>query len=171
MTGEPPPPMPARVSAWSVYDVFTLAEGAQLFIGAVSDKQFEIFCRLIERPDLLTVPAYASNASRVAVRPELLRQLGEILKHHHIDVLSAQLEAAGLPYAAIVRPDQLMTDPHLLASGGLVPMQIDDGGTTDVVLLPLLMGGRRPGVRMPLPGVGEHTDKVLSQLTGPPPGL
>ena len=64
MTGEPPPPMPARVSAWSVYDVFTLAEGAQLFIGAVSDKQFEIFCRLIERPDLLTVPAYASNASR-----------------------------------------------------------------------------------------------------------
>ncbi len=171
MTGEPPPPMPARVSAWSVYDVFTLAEGAQLFIGAVSDKQFETFCRVIARPDLLTVPTYASNASRVAVRPELLRQLGEILKHHRIDVLSAQLEAAGLPYAPIVRPDQLMTDPHLLASGGLVPMQTDDGGTTDVVLLPLLMGGRRPGVRMPLPRVGEHTEEVLSQLTGTPPGL
>ena len=27
MTGEPPPPMPARVSAWSVYDVFQLADG------------------------------------------------------------------------------------------------------------------------------------------------
>ena len=40
MTGEPPPPMPSRVSAWSVYDVFTLADGEQLFIGAVSDKQF-----------------------------------------------------------------------------------------------------------------------------------
>src|SRR6266481_3261038 len=33
MTGEAPPPMPERVSAWSVYDVFTLADGEQLFIG------------------------------------------------------------------------------------------------------------------------------------------
>jgi len=39
MTGESPPPMPARASAWSVYVVFTLADGQQLFIGAVSDNQ------------------------------------------------------------------------------------------------------------------------------------
>jgi formyl-CoA transferase len=43
-------------------------------------------------------------------------------------------------------------------------MQTDDGGTTDVVLLPLLMGGRRPGVRRPLPRVGEHTEEVLASL-------
>lgn len=164
MTGEPPPPMPSRVSAWSVYDVFTLADGEQLFIGAVSDKQFETLCRVIERPDLLTVPAFVNNASRVEVRPELLRQLGEILKDHRIDELSSKLEAAGLPYAPIVRPEQLIDDPHLKASGGLVPMQTEDGGSTDVVLLPLLMGGRRPGVRTPLPGIGEHTEEILSQL-------
>jgi len=164
MTGEPPPPMPSRVSAWSVYDVFTLADGEQLFIGAVSDKQFETLCRVIERPGLLAAPEFATNASRVAVRPELLRQLGEILKDHRIDELSAKLEAAGLPYAPIVRPEQLIDDPHLKASGGLVPMQTDDGGTTDVVLLPLTMGGRRPGVRSPLPRVGEHTDEILSRL-------
>ena len=52
MTGEPPPPMPSRVSAWSVYDVFTLADGEQLFIGAVSDKQFLTLCRVIEAPEL-----------------------------------------------------------------------------------------------------------------------
>ena len=164
MTGEPPPPMPSRVSAWSVYDVFTLADEEQLFIGAVSDKQFETLCRVIERPDLLTVPTFADNASRVEVRPELLRQLGEILKEHRIDELSSKLEAAGLPYAPIVRPEQLIDDPHLKASGGLVPMQTEDGGSTDVVLLPLLMGGRRPGVRSPLPGIGEHTEEILSQL-------
>ncbi len=169
MTGEPPPPMPSRVSAWSVYDVFTLAEGEQLFIGAVSDKQFETLCRVIDRPDLLDVPAFASNAQRVAVRPDLLERLGEILKHHRIAELSAKLEAAGLPYAPIVRPEQLLDDPHLKASGGLVPMQTDDGGTTDVVLLPLTMGGRRPGVRSPLPRVGEHTDEILSRLGGRQP--
>ena len=164
MTGEAPPPMPSRVSAWSVYDVFDLADGEQLFIGAVSDKQFLTLCDVLERPDLATDPALETNAQRVALRPELLERLSDILRHHRKDELSARLEAAGLPYAPIMRPEQLLRDPHLKASGGLVPMQTDDGGTTDVVLLPLTLGGRRPGVRQPLARVGEHTDEVLAGL-------
>jgi len=165
MTGEPPPPMPSRVSAWSVYDVFTLADDEQLFIGAVSDKQFLTLCRAIEAPELANDPGLSDNAKRVAVRPELLRRLGDILRHHRIEELSPKLEAAGIPYAPIVRPEQLVDDPHLKASGGLVTMQTDDGGTTDVVLLPLTLGGRRPGVRQPLARVGEHTDEVLARLS------
>jgi crotonobetainyl-CoA:carnitine CoA-transferase CaiB-like acyl-CoA transferase len=164
MTGEPPPPMPERVSAWSVYDVFTLAGGEQLFIGAVSDKQFATLCEVLERPDLLRDPALATNAQRVAARPQLLERLGKILEEHRIDELSAKLEAAGLPFAPIVRPEQLVDDPHLKASGGIVPMRTDDGGTTQVVLLPLTMGGRRPAVRRPLAAVGEHTEEVLGAL-------
>ncbi len=164
MTGEPAPPMPSRVSAWSVYDVFTLAGGEQLFIGAVSDKQFLTLCRVIEAPELAADPGLADNAMRVAVRPALLRRLGEILKHHRVEELSPKLEAAGIPYAPIMRPDQLLHDPHLKASGGLVPMETEDGGTTDVVLLPLTMGGRRPGVRHALPRVGQHTEEILAGL-------
>ncbi|MES1162141.1 MAG: CaiB/BaiF CoA-transferase family protein, partial [Rhizobacter sp.] len=164
MTGEPPPPMPSRVSAWSVYDVFTLADGEQLFIGAVSDKQFLTLCRVIEAPELAGDPALANNALRVAVRPALLEKLGEKLQHHRVAELSPKLEAAGIPYAPIMRPDQLVDDPHLKASGGLVPMECEDGETTDVVLLPLLMGGRRPGVRHPLPGIGQHTEEILAGL-------
>ncbi len=164
MTGEIPPPFPTRISAWSVYDVFTLADDTQLFIGAVSDKQFLSLCKLIERPDLATDPALATNAQRVAVRPQLLAWLGETLQRHHIDTLMPRLEAAGIPYAAIVRPDQLVDDPHLKASGGLVPMETGDGGTTQVVLLPLLMGGRRPGVRSALARIGEHTQEILARL-------
>jgi formyl-CoA transferase len=164
MTGEPPPPMPSRVSAWSVYDVFTLAEGEQLFIAATSDKQFQTLCQVIGRPDLANEPALATNAQRVAVRPDLLKRLGETMAGLRKDGLSVRLEAAGLPYAPITRPDQLIDDPHLKASGGLVPMTTDDGESTQVVLLPLLMGGRRPGVRAPLAKVGEHTEEVIARL-------
>ncbi|HSV82669.1 MAG TPA: CaiB/BaiF CoA-transferase family protein [Ramlibacter sp.] len=164
MTNEPPPPMPSRVSAWSVYDVFTLADEEQLFIGAVSDKQFLVLCDLLERPDLANDPALATNAQRVDLRPQLLETLGETLRRHKTDELQARLEAAGLPYAPIVRPEQLVHDRHLIESGGLVPMETEDGDTTQVVLLPLLMGGRRPGVRHALPKVGEHTEEVLGQL-------
>jgi crotonobetainyl-CoA:carnitine CoA-transferase CaiB-like acyl-CoA transferase len=164
MTGEPPPPMPSRVSAWSVYDVFTLANDEQLFIGAVSDKQFLTLCRVIEAPELAADPLFSNNEKRVAVRPELLKRLGDVLHHHSIDELSPKLEAAGIPYAPIVRPEQLLDDPHLRASGGLASMDTGDGGTTDVVLLPLTLGGRRPGVRQPLARIGEHTEEVLSRL-------
>ncbi|WP_321897806.1 CaiB/BaiF CoA transferase family protein [Paraburkholderia heleia] len=164
MTHEAPPPMPSRVSAWSVYDVFTLAEGEQLFIGAVSDKQFVTLCDVIGYPQLAAEPQFANNALRVAARPELLERLGAALAAQQAAELMPRLEAAGIPYAPIVRPDQLLDDPHLRASGGLVPMQTDDGGMTEVVLLPLMMGGRRPGVRQPLARVGEHTEEVLAGL-------
>jgi formyl-CoA transferase len=164
MSGEVPPPFPSRVSAWSVYDTFALAGNEQLFIGAVSDKQFEALCRLIGREDLLADPELATNAQRVERRPELVRLLGETLATLRAETLMPQLEAAGIPYAPVVRPDQLVEDPHLIASGGLVDMDNDDGTTSQVVLLPLLLGGRRPGVRMKLPAIGEHTDEVLADL-------
>jgi formyl-CoA transferase len=164
MTGEAPPPMPSRASAWSVYDVFTLANDEQLFIGAVSEKQWTTLCNILESDELAQDPDLQTNAQRVAVRPALLVRLGALLKHHKVDEISLKLEAFGIPYAPIMRPDQLVNDPHLKASGGLVPMQTDDGGTTDVVLLPLTLGGRRPGVRQPLAKVGEHTEEVLSRL-------
>ncbi|RUP35314.1 MAG: CoA transferase [Curvibacter sp.] len=165
MTGEVPPPFPSRVSAWSVYDTFEVAHGEQLFIGAVSDKQFLTLCEVLSRPDLAQDPALATNAQRVAVRPSLLARLAESLVGWEIDELCVRLKAVGLPYAKVVRPDQLVHDEHLLASGGLVPMQTEEGDSTQVVLLPLLMGGRRPGVRRPLARVGEHTEEVLATLT------
>ena len=81
--------------------------------------------------------------------------------------MSAKLEAAGLPYAPITRPDELVEDPHLIAGGSLVPLGTDDGSTTQVVLLPLLMNGRRLGARAPLPVVGEHTNDILGSLRPP----
>ncbi|MDE2417695.1 MAG: CoA transferase [Burkholderiales bacterium] len=163
MTGEVPPPFPSRVSAWSVYDTFDVAHGEQLFIGAVSDKQYLALCDVLGRPDLATDPALLTNAQRVEVRSELLKRLGESICQWEIDVLCDKLQAAGLPYAKVVRPDQLVKDEHLIQSGGLVPMETEDG-ETQVMLLPLLMGGRRPGVRMPLPRIGQHTEEVLASL-------
>jgi len=164
MSGEIPPPFPSRVSAWSVYDTFEVAEGQQLFIGAVSDKQFQTLCDVIHRPDLANDPALATNAQRVEVRPSLVAKLADSVRHFEIEDLCQKLERAGLPYAKVVRPDQLLQDEHLLRSGGLVPIQTETNETANAVLLPLTMGGRRPGVRRPLPKIGEHTQEVMNAL-------
>ena len=164
MTGEPPPPMPARVSSWSVYDIFTLANDEQLFIAAVSDRQWQLLCKVLDAPELAADPALATNALRVAARATLLPRLREMLAHHDICTLESKLEAAALPYARIVRPDQLFDDPHLKESGGLAAMQTEEGTMTEIPLLPILLGGRRLTVRRPLPKLGEHTEEVFSAL-------
>ena len=164
MTGEKPLPLPERGGTFSVYNIFSLADDEQLFIAATSDKHFQALCRVIERTDLANEPELATNSQRFANRSNLLDELGRTLANLKSADLQPRLEAAGIPYAPIVRPDQLVDDEHLIASGGLVPMTTEDGGTTQVVLLPLLMDGRRPGVRRALPKAGEHTEEVLSLL-------
>ncbi len=43
-TGREPPPMSTRTPAWPVYDIFDTADGEQVFVGAVTDTQWPIFC-------------------------------------------------------------------------------------------------------------------------------
>ncbi|MGI9024803.1 MAG: CaiB/BaiF CoA transferase family protein [Burkholderiaceae bacterium] len=164
MTGEPPPPMPARVSSWGVYDIFTLANDEQLFVAAVSDRQWQLLCKVLDAPELAADPALATNSLRVAARATMLPRLRALLVQHDIATLESQLEAAALPYARIVRPDELFDDPHLRESGGLAAMQSEDGTMTEIPLLPLLLGGRRLKVRRPLPKVGEHSEEVFRAL-------
>ena len=164
VSGEPAPPMPARVSAWSVYDIFNLQHGEQLFIAATSDKQFRTLCGVLGLAELATDPRFSTNEQRVAQRPQLLALLGATLALWSKEALAARLDAAGLPYAPVMRPDQLIDDPHLKASGGLASMRTESGSNTQTVLLPLLLGGRRLGVRKPVPSVGEHTAEVMAEL-------
>jgi crotonobetainyl-CoA:carnitine CoA-transferase CaiB-like acyl-CoA transferase len=58
----------------------------------------------------------------------------------------------------------LLDDPHLNATGGLAPMTRPDGRPTKTVLLPLTMAGKRPGVRLSPPKLGEHNAELLAAL-------
>ena len=78
--------------------------------------------------------------------------------------LKDKLETSGLPFAPVTKPEELFDDPHLNASGGLVPVTLPDGSTAHLPALPLEMGDHRPGVRRDLPGSGEHSAEVLAEI-------
>jgi crotonobetainyl-CoA:carnitine CoA-transferase CaiB-like acyl-CoA transferase len=168
MTGQPASPMPARISAWGIYDVFTVKDGEQIFLAVVSDTQWALFCDAFGFEDLKSQPRYASNNQRVAGRDTLMPELRERLGRMSAAEIGATFEAHGLPFAPITRPENLFDDPHLNASGGLAEMTLPDGERagerTRAPLLPLLLDGQRPGIRLAPPRVGEHTDELLSSL-------
>jgi crotonobetainyl-CoA:carnitine CoA-transferase CaiB-like acyl-CoA transferase len=79
MTGKPAAPLPARDNPWAVYDVFTVKDGEQIFLAAVSDAQWKKFCDVLGFADLKAEPDLATNNLRVQQRPRLLATLRERL--------------------------------------------------------------------------------------------
>ena len=168
MTGRHPQPMPARDNPWAVYDVFTVKDGEQIFLAAVSDAQWQTFCAILGFDDLSADPALATNNDRVRARPHLLTTLRERLAAFGAADLAGRFERAGLPFAPIRRPEDLYDDPHLQATGGLADVKLPDGEqagqTVKTTLLPVTMAGARLGVRLQPPRRGEHTQALLAGL-------
>ncbi|HEX2829244.1 MAG TPA: CaiB/BaiF CoA-transferase family protein [Burkholderiales bacterium] len=164
MTGKPVPPMQERVRAWAVYDIFSTADGRQLFVGVVTDTQWKVFCEAFGREDLLADPELRTNPQRVVARPRIVPIVAAIFGALTQSELIERCDTLGLPYAPINTPDDLFDDPHLNASGGMTEITLPTGRTTRIPLLPIEMDGRRFGARLDIPGVGEHTRELLAGL-------
>jgi len=160
ITGEEPLPMSIRRPAWPVYDIFDTADGEQLFVAAVTDGQWVAFCEAFGLAALLEDPELATRAGRVAARERTIPLIAAALKRLTREELVARCEALGLSWAPIGRPRDLLTDPHLSASGGLVPVTLPDGRQVALPALPVALDGQRPGLRHDLPRVGQHSVEV-----------
>ena len=165
VTGKHPAPMPARDNPWAVYDVFTVKDGEQIFLAAVSDAQWRVFCDALGLDELKSEPELATNNQRISHRPRLLRAIGEHIANRSAAELSTLMEKSGLPFAPIRKPEDLYDDEHLLATGGLADLRLSDGPrageTVKTTLFPFTMEGKRLGVRLDPPRAGEHTDELL----------
>ena len=169
VTGQPAAPMPARVAAWGIYDVFSASDGTQIFLGVVTDTQWRSFCAALARADWSADARLATNPMRVAERSWLLPQVRDELQRRTSNELIELATGAGLPWAPITRPEDLLHDPHLLGSGGLAPVRLPDGRQAVAPLLPLAWQGDRLPKRLDPPGIGEHTVEVLASagMTAP----
>ena len=164
VTGKPAAPMPSRLSAWAVYDVFEVKDGEQIFLAVVSDTQWEIYCRAFGFADLKADPRLATNNDRVRAREWMMPLLRQRMAPHSAAQLSRVFEEHGLPYAPIARPHELFDDPHLNATGGLTDITLTDGRATQTPLLPLTMDGKRLGLRYQPPRLGEHSVELLRSV-------
>ncbi len=164
VTGKAAAPMPERISPWGIYDVFSVKHGEQIFLAVVGDTQWGIFCKAFGYTDWQQDTRLASNNDRVRARDWLIPQMRERMAQHTSAELGAVFEKHGLPFAPITDPQYLFDDPHLQQTGGLAPMTLPDGRQTQVPLLPITLGGARPGLRLNPPRLGEHGAEILQSL-------
>ncbi len=164
VTGQAAAPMPARISAWGIYDIFKVKGDEQIFLAVVTDTAWEIFCKAFKFDDLLNDERLKTNNQRVTQRAWMMPTLRERLCDFSAKELAARFEDFGLPFAPITKPEDLFEDPHLNANGGLQDIELPNGKKTKAVLLPFTMNGQRLNIRLSPPKLGQHSRELLKEL-------
>lgn len=164
VTGEAPPPMPERGRAWSIYDLFTTADNEQVFIGVTSERHWQRMCATFGFTDWAGEPQLASNQGRIDARewflPELKKRFGSINKN----AVMALAEKAGIPFAPVNTPIDLVDDPHLLQSGALTEVRVPGGSLAKLPKIPLRMGAVPFELRTQPPGIGEGSMQLYQSM-------
>jgi len=162
VTGSPAAPMPARVSAWAIYDVFETKD-EPVFIGVVTDALWEKFCRLFALDALWADEALRENNARVAARDRIIPEIRALIATMTRAEVIAKLDGSGLPFAPIGKPEDLFDDPHL-QHGGLEDVMLNNGTQVRLPTIPLEMNGARIGAPQHLPTPGRDARAVLADL-------
>jgi len=164
VSGKPAPPMPNRVSAWSIYDRFESKEGEMIFVGVTSDMQWKRFCETFGLSSLNADKRLATNNDRIAQREWLIPELQKMFKKMEKSEILDQCEKAGVPFALIAKPEDLFEDPQLNQSGSLVDTTLPGGVKAKLPKIPVRIGSHDFGLRNNPPGVGEGSREVLKSI-------
>ena len=166
LTNEPVPPMPARVSAWSVYKLFDTKDGQQVFIGIISEKHWQKFCEAFNRPDWFEDERLRTNNDRIRERAWFLPAVDKLVRQFTKAEIIRICDSAGICFAPIARPEDLFEDPQLnQGKFGLVDTVFPAGEKTKMPRLPLQFGSCDLKKRNDPPAaIGSDTREILASL-------
>ncbi len=163
ISGGPIPPMPERVSAWSIYQTFESSDGEPVFIGIISDRHWQRFCTCFDRLDLLSDERLGTNNQRISEKQWLIPEVSQTLSKFSKVEIIARCEESGIPFAPVARPEDLFEDPHLNAAEMLMKTKLPSGEYAKLPRLPIEMEDCQFGLRSQPPEIGEDTGSILSE--------
>lgn len=164
MTGNKPRSMPEREHAWPIYDIFDAAGDGRIFIGVVTEGHWRAFCREFGLAEFLGDPALRTTTDRILARSRIIPRVAEIIRQWNVAELSQKLDALNICFSPINRPEDLLTDPHVLRSGGLVNNFTADGKSFHVPALPVEWNGRYLGEGLKVAPLGADTSAVRAEI-------
>jgi crotonobetainyl-CoA:carnitine CoA-transferase CaiB-like acyl-CoA transferase len=164
MTGNRPRSMPEREHAWPIYDIFETAGGERMFIGVVTEGHWQSFCREFGMTDFLDDPTLRTTTDRILARPRIIPRAAAAIKGWNAPDLSAVLDRLNICFSPINRPEDLLSDPHVLRAGGLVNNTDANGAPFRVPALPIEWNGASIGEGLKVPVLGADTAAIRAEL-------
>ena len=164
MLGVEPEPMPNRAFSWPVYDIFSTADGRDIFVGAVTDGQWEVLCQILDKEDLLADHRLQTRMDQINARHWTKPIFMEAIKNFDFDTLTSEFQKAGIPFAPVARPAEMYDHPQAKAAGGLPISTSADGREIRIPGMPLEIDKSRVGTEFDIPGVGQDNVSILTEL-------
>lgn len=168
VTGSAPPPMSVRTSAWAIYEIFVSADNAKIFVGVVSDSLWELFCKEFELADFTNDSSLDTNNERVGQKDRILPVIRTMFAKMDKAEMIERLEHAGIPFAPVNRPEDLIEDPHMNAEGALVEVTLSEGENAGQKIklpaIPVEMDHQKFGLHRDLPKQGSDSVEVLKEV-------
>ncbi len=145
-------------------DLIFETQDGYITVGAISNREWEGLCRVLERLDWLEDPRFANASTRVKHIDERLElTANEIVKRTTQDWLE-RLRAEQVPCAPVLQREDLFNDPQILANKLLVESVHPLAGRM-IQPRPAARFEKTPAaIRRPAPALGQHTDEILQQL-------
>ena len=164
MTGNKPRSMPEREHAWPIYDIFDTAGGNRIFIGVVTEGHWQSFCREFGLKEFSEDKTLCTTTDRIMARGRIIPRVAGEIKRWDVAELSAKLDKLNICFSPINRPEDLLTDPHVLRPGGLVNNINANGKPFRVPALPIEWNGGHLGEGIKVPVLGADTEAVRAEL-------
>ncbi|MBE1535627.1 CaiB/BaiF CoA transferase family protein [Actinomadura algeriensis] len=162
-TGAAPPRARLSHPVIAPYDAYPTADGVDVVIGVQSDPGWAALAAgVLDRPDLVTDPDYATNMARVRNREKVDALVASVTSRLGRDELLRRLDEAGVPNATLNDGHGLVAHPQLAARDRWRDVG-SPVGDIRALLPPITLAGAEPRMD-PVPALGEHTDAVLAEL-------
>ena len=163
--GREAPPMPEREFSWPVYDIFETAEGRQIFIGAVTEGQWDVLCEVLGLVELRADPGLQTRMDQINARDRTLPVVAAAVRARGFGELVARFEATGIPFSPIHRPAEMYDDPHVNRPGGLFTSSLPEGDTFRAPAMPFEIDDRPvAGHGLDVAAIGADTRAVLADI-------
>jgi crotonobetainyl-CoA:carnitine CoA-transferase CaiB-like acyl-CoA transferase len=164
VSGETSTPMPDGISPWGIYDLFESRDGELVFVGITSDQHWQRFCETFGFDSFFADERLTSNNDRVRHRDWLIPEMKKEMIKLPKDKIVEFCEKAAVPFAPIVRPDELFDDPQLNLGGSLADTILPNGKKTKLPKLPMRLGQYDFALRNDPPAVGMGTLETMKSI-------
>jgi formyl-CoA transferase/CoA:oxalate CoA-transferase len=167
LAGVPTSRMGNAHASLAPYRAYQAGDG-WLNLGCASDKHYRAFAvDVLGRADLVDDSRFSSNDARVARRDELDSILEPIFRQHCVADWLERLDRAGIPAGPILSVGDALNHPQ--AQAREMVTRVPDprrGGELALVGVPVKLSETPGSVRMPPPGLGEHSETILHEELG-----
>jgi len=162
-TGE----QPSRLGSGSPFtaptEVLPTADGT-IVLAVVNAKHWQIFCAVLEMPELVDDPRFLDNESRVAHASKLKLLVKDRLATRTTAAWLTEFDAAGIPAGRVMDYADVVADEQVQHNQMILEMTHGRAGSVRMQGIPFWFDGRKAEPTLAPPILGEHTQQILEEL-------